>query len=240
MEFELQKLGLTKGESKVYLSLLKLGNSKVGKVVKESGVSYSKVYDILDRLAQKGLVSTSLQKNVRHYQAVEPYRLKEFIEKKEAEVLDQKQTLKKIMKDLVSLASSQERSRAEVFLGVQGLRTASEVLLNEKEKVLRFFYPEPNEQASTFYKRLYPKFKAKGMQLRGIGSTKYRPKRLLLPSHVKIRFVDYPVPGTIDVIADKVLIISWEGQITSVMIHSKEVANYFKTYFDGVWAQAKK
>jgi HTH-type transcriptional regulator, sugar sensing transcriptional regulator len=54
---ELIQLGLTSGEARIYLSLLKLGSSKVGSIVKDSRVSYSKVYDVLERLITKGLVS---------------------------------------------------------------------------------------------------------------------------------------------------------------------------------------
>ena len=44
---DLNKLGLTNGEARVYLSLLKLGSAKVGEIVKDSTISYSKVYDVL-------------------------------------------------------------------------------------------------------------------------------------------------------------------------------------------------
>ena len=37
---ELTQLGLTDGEARVYLSLLKIGSSKVGPIVRDSHVSY--------------------------------------------------------------------------------------------------------------------------------------------------------------------------------------------------------
>jgi sugar-specific transcriptional regulator TrmB len=40
---DLNHLGLTDGEAKVYLSLLKLGSAKVGAIVRDSSISYSKV-----------------------------------------------------------------------------------------------------------------------------------------------------------------------------------------------------
>ena len=58
----LEKIGLTKGESKVYLALLRIGKSNIGPIIKEAKVSNSKVYDILDRLAQKGLVGVAIEK----------------------------------------------------------------------------------------------------------------------------------------------------------------------------------
>jgi sugar-specific transcriptional regulator TrmB len=40
---ELSQLGFTDGEARVYLSLLKIGSSKVGLIVKDSHVSYGSV-----------------------------------------------------------------------------------------------------------------------------------------------------------------------------------------------------
>ena len=55
---KLQGIGLTDGESKVYVALLQLQTATKSAIVKESSVSSSKVYEILDRLLAKGLVST--------------------------------------------------------------------------------------------------------------------------------------------------------------------------------------
>ena len=46
----LEDVGFTKGESKIYLALLELGESKVGPLIKSSGISRSKVYDILKEI----------------------------------------------------------------------------------------------------------------------------------------------------------------------------------------------
>ena len=58
MDIELLKeVGLTEGEIKVYLALFKIGASSTGPIVKEAKIHSSKVYPILDRLIEKGLVS---------------------------------------------------------------------------------------------------------------------------------------------------------------------------------------
>jgi HTH-type transcriptional regulator, sugar sensing transcriptional regulator len=72
---ELIQLGLIDGEARIYASLLKLGSSKVGAIVRDSHVSYSKIYDVLERLSIKGLVSNVTIGNIKHFNAVEPYRL---------------------------------------------------------------------------------------------------------------------------------------------------------------------
>ena len=53
----LQQIGLTSGESEVYLALLEIGSTSTGKIIRQSKVHASKVYPILDRLIDKGLVS---------------------------------------------------------------------------------------------------------------------------------------------------------------------------------------
>ena len=53
----LESIGMTSGEVSVYLALLDLGISSTGNIIKKSNVSSSKVYLILERLLQKGLIS---------------------------------------------------------------------------------------------------------------------------------------------------------------------------------------
>jgi HTH-type transcriptional regulator, sugar sensing transcriptional regulator len=48
-------------------------------------VSYSKIYDVLERLGLKRLVSHKTINKIRYFQAVEPYRLYDYIERKEDE-----------------------------------------------------------------------------------------------------------------------------------------------------------
>ena len=52
----LEKIGLTNGESKVYLALLEIGLSSTGQIIEKSQITSSKVYIILQKLEKKGLV----------------------------------------------------------------------------------------------------------------------------------------------------------------------------------------
>ncbi|HZH38974.1 MAG TPA: helix-turn-helix domain-containing protein, partial [Bacillales bacterium] len=102
---ELMEIGLTNGEARVYISLLKLGSSRVGSIVRDSRVSYSKVYDVLERLIMKGLVSFILIGDIRHFNAVEPYRLQDYVQKKEEKIKLQKDKANRIIPDLVSMVN---------------------------------------------------------------------------------------------------------------------------------------
>ena len=76
----LKNIGLTEGEAKTYLALSSLGTSTVGNIISEADVSASKVYQILERLMQKGLVSMVVKegKKVSNYLINSPTNLSYF------------------------------------------------------------------------------------------------------------------------------------------------------------------
>ena len=78
----LKEIGLTEGEIKVYTALFKLGPSTTGPLVKESKVHSSKVYPILDRLIEKGLVSFIKEGNKTIYTANPPTTIISYLDKK--------------------------------------------------------------------------------------------------------------------------------------------------------------
>lgn len=155
----------------MFLTLLKMGSAKVGQVVKESHVSYSKVYDVLDRLSLKGLVSDIILGNVKYFNAVEPYRFEEYIKRKEQEVHKQLDIANKLIPELAKVANRNiQNIMAEIFVGDRGIRTAYEILLRDatSKDVLYYFYPFEvyHPIASPFYSRLYLFQKHKKVQHR--------------------------------------------------------------------------
>src|ERR671918_245107 len=270
---QLRQLGLSNGEARVYISLLVLhAPSKVGLIVKESHVSYSKVYDVLRRLIEKGLVSHVMINNIKYFSAVGPYRLFDYIQRKESEVKEQRLVVERIVPELTDLierdikkaTSVTKKRQAEIFTGDRGLRTAYEILLGgynnndintnntsdhsytksktnkknptnstlekspaiipyEKRDILRYFYPYDDYHpiASPFYSRLYKFQKSrKNIRERGIGTTTFKESRHFkeqVPKSVNMRFVKFPLPGTMDIFKDKVLVVSWQSKPTGIV-----------------------
>lgn len=243
---DLISMGLTSGEGRVFLALLKMGPAKVGQVVKESHVSYSKVYDVLGRLSSKGLVSHIVLENVKHFNAIEPYRLEEYIKRKEQEVRKQLDIANKVIPELAKIANrNRQNSMAEIFAGDKGIRTAYEILLRDatSKDVLYYFYPFEGYHpiASPFYSRLYLFQKYKKVQQRGIATFDFKQSEhyAQISKGVKMKFVDFPLPATMDVFKDKLLIISWEN-VTGILISSKEIAEHFRNYFNSMWKLATR
>lgn len=236
----LKQLGLTEGEARVYFSLLKLGSTKIGPIVNESHISRSKVYDVLERLTTKGLVSHITVGQVRHYNAVEPYRLLDYVAKKEEQIRSQREIIDDMIPYLAQVASRNRSSSAEIFTGDKGLRSAYEIMYKDAKagEMLRYFYPyeDYHEAASPFYERLYRFQKSKKLNERGIGIAAFRKSKYYktYPKDARMRFVSFPLPGTMDVFQDKLLMVSWEA-MTGILVTSKEISNHFSRYFDSIW-----
>ena len=117
----LYDLGFTKGEVEVYLALLKIGQSSIGKIVEVSRVTKSKVYDILNKLKNKGMVSSSVKDGVQFFNAAAPQFLLELVEREEKEIEKTKIELEEMLPSLIGLQTeASKQQRTEIFEGFRG------------------------------------------------------------------------------------------------------------------------
>lgn len=241
--FDLLKIGLTEGEAKVYLALTELGSSTVGPIVKKSGVAYSNIYDILNRLIEKGIVSFIIKNKTKHFQAASPSNLILYLDKKQDQISQEKEALRKILPDLEKLQEAKSKQEAEIFLGKKGLRTAYEKLCNgsSKNDEMLFFYIHDEkyaEESDLFYNSIVDL--VRGTKNRGICNAEYEKSWFAKKSkHLTMKFSNLPLPGNIDIINDKILLVSWGENIFSVLIHSHSLANNLRKYFNQMWSKAK-
>ncbi len=69
MELEyLRKIGLSEGEVKVYSAVLNIGTSNLNKIHEKTGIERRNIYDILNKLIEKGLISYTIEKGKKHFQ----------------------------------------------------------------------------------------------------------------------------------------------------------------------------
>lgn len=241
--FNLLKIGLTEGEAKVYLALSEVGSSTVGPIVKKSRVAYSNIYDILNRLIEKGIVSFIIKNKTKYFQAASPSNLIQYLDKKEEQIVQEKEALRKILPDLERLQEIKTKQEAEVFIGKKGLRTAYEKLCKNtsKQDEILFFYIHDEkyaEESNLFYNSIIDI--VSGTNNRGICNADYEKSWFAKKSkHLRMRFSNLPLPGNIDIINDKILLVSWDKTIFSVIIHSQSLADNLRNYFNEMWLKAK-
>lgn len=112
---EYEELGLTKNESKVYEVLIKFGKLGSSEISRESSVSYSKVYNILDSLVNKGLVKVIPEKT-KKFVPSSPEDLIKLIEEKQKKL----EKAKEKAKELKNFYEIKEKNPVEMEIGRKG------------------------------------------------------------------------------------------------------------------------
>ncbi len=123
----LENIGLTNGEIRVYLALIKLGPSTSGPITDKSKVSSSKIYNILERLMQKGIVSYIIKEKTRYYKAEDQIKLKDYINEKEKKLQEQKREIDKLIPELqLQQQSEKAKSEVQIYKGFRGIQTITD------------------------------------------------------------------------------------------------------------------
>ena len=117
----LQEIGLTEGETKVYLALIKLGETKTGQLAKEARVSSSKVYKILDRLLKKGLAGFVIKGKIKFFTPMEPKRILEYMDQKEKELKEKKELVKELIPQLELEQKMAKKPEAVIYDGFKAV-----------------------------------------------------------------------------------------------------------------------
>ena len=242
----LEEIGLTKSEINVYLALLELGSSSTGKIVDKSKASSSKIYEILDRLMQKGLVSFIVKSGVKYFEAAPPERIMDYMREKEEKFNQQKQELKHIIPELeLKRKLSKYKSEATIFKGIEGAKTVYDDILKTLKKGDEYYLMGAHKVTQPFFdfirhyhrqrvkkgikiKILYSeagKEWAKAIKDLPLTQIKFAPSQLLSSSFVLMY-------------ADKtLLIVATKTDLTFFRIENKEVTDSFKSQFELLWDQ---
>ncbi len=247
----LEEIGFTKGELRVYFALLELGTVSSGPIIISSKVSRSKVYEILERLKEKGLVSDLIRDGVRYFQALSPKKIFDYLQTREQNLKEQKNAFKNILPQLLDKQQSrQSEHQVRVYHGFEGLKTLYlEMMrdLTKKEEYLGFaFSPEALRHKS--FLLLLDKFhhlRAKqGARAKILCSQKdlLNARKLRAPrtQGYEFRVSKHPFPASISIFKDTVATFIWEPTPRVFTITSKETAEHYRKFFYELWNDAKR
>lgn len=242
----LRKIGLTDGEIKVYLALLKLGQTTVGPIGSESKVSKSKLYDILEKLSGKGLAGSIIKNGTKYFSASNPRMIVEYLNKQRAGLDETRIAVEKLLPVLETHRASLGQKRiAELYEGFHGLKAVREELLltlKKGEELLVLVAPKlANEKWEPWFIDFHRRREARGVRMRIIynkDAAKFGEKRKQL-KHTKVRYLPNEMisPNWIDVYKDAILfVLVIQDAPVSLVIRDKSLAESFRSYFDIVWS----
>jgi sugar-specific transcriptional regulator TrmB len=244
----LSKAGLTDGEIKVYLALLKSGLSTSGPVVTESGIAKSMVYPILEKLIQKGLVSYIIKEKTKYFQACDPSKIISFIDERESDLLKTKKDIQRILPELDLMRKLSKKSEATIYLGNKGLRTAYERVYEKlKRGECSYFLGVPAYQPKEqhiYWKRDHLRRIRAGLKMKSLFNRDTDPKILRNRNSYKDMDARYmpteiKTPALFMTYKDTTLIMLQSPSVIAVEIVNQDITNSFQAYFDEFWRRSR-
>ncbi len=244
---ELQDLGLSEKESKVYLAALEIGRATADQLAKHAKIVRPTTYVQLDSLMKKGLMSTYEEGKKTYFAPESPELLKRLLLRQKEELSSKESELALVLPALLQqFASAGERPVVRFFLGKEGITSTREEVLKTKSKrmftifsydQLRKIYSETElDDYSARRKSLH--IHSRGIQVHKAyfekaGLDELTERRFLPPETFPFSTIE------ITVFDDKTSIRSLEGALFGMIIESKQIAEGIKTIFNFLWERAE-
>ena len=234
-EGTLVRTGLSKNEAKVYLALLKLGKSTVVEITRKSKVHRVNVYDVLERLLEKGLIGTVMQTKKKIYEAANPEHLLYLIKEKE-EALD------KILPQLkAEFKEKKEKQQVYHFFGIDGIMRAYYMILDQGEMIYGLGASGLNKKYLKhrhimFTKeRLKRKIPTKALYYEFARGSK---EKIMPDPTMKLRYLPdkFKTPCGVDICGDLVVnLLPFEDNMMAIVIENRALADSYRQFFNFMW-----
>lgn len=240
-------LGLTRTEERVYLALIDLGIARTGELCSEAKVPKSNIYEILDRLSKKGLVSVRKRNGVKNFFPADPDYLKELYLEKKLALESCLEGLDSFVNQLKKRKNSRESEVTfQYFENISGLKSMWKQMdssLSSSSEAIYFTAKKSAYQNLVgFYSRHQEIREKMGVRARGLFpeedrslGTKRKSKTL------KVRFLPLENEAEWGVIDNFVYILySSSKQPRAFLIVDPIIAVTFRYIFDLLWNLARE
>ncbi|MFC2135941.1 TrmB family transcriptional regulator [Bacteroidota bacterium] len=237
MEQELINYGLSEKEAKLYLLCLKTGETTANRLIELSKLPRGTVYDILEKLKSRGLISSIIKQKTTYFSANDPEVLVKDLEEKKTNVQKVIPKLRKLSK---TISKPIEINVFEDFAGVKKilddvLDNCSEVIVMGNERDAREIIKHHPENFRMT--RLEKKIKILNL-LEESGTA----RKLKDDKYSEVKHTDeLKNSKEVLIIYNEVTAhIIMEHPITTIKISSKEYTKTQRMLFENLWNNARK
>lgn len=239
----LLEAGFTKGEIRVYLALIEIGESSSGLIIDKSHISSSKVYDILEKLIQKGLVSYIYKEKIKFFQPASPKKLLDYIEKQKKKISITEKGIQKLVPILENKQKiSQEIQSASVYEGYEGIKSVFNRILDSMNKGDEYYVFTLDESANSenfrlFLDNFHTKRIKKGINVKLLSMERYRG-RFKERKLSQRKFINHTFPNGVYIFKNQVMHFMYRPKPTLFIMNSKQNYQNYRKFFLDVWKKA--
>lgn len=243
-ERELEQLGLSEKEARVYLAALELGAATVQEVAQKAGVRRPTAYLAFEELVRQGLLSWHERGKKRYVAAEFPDALLRVLVRREDELKARKTQIVRMLPALKDIFNhAKEHPRVRFFEGKEGLKAIQDDFLKTaKREALEIFSEDDVERVFSSTERNEQRTRRKEKKISGryIYTRSAGPLPHAAPM-TRGRYISaerFPIGVDLLIYEYRVAIASLRGKLVGVIIESKEIADTFRTIFELAWLGA--
>jgi sugar-specific transcriptional regulator TrmB len=242
---DLIKLGFNKNEAKVYLALIRLGKADAREIINSTKFHRNIVYDNLDKLIEKGLVTFIIEKSKKNFSIAKPNSLSQYFKEEEESISEKKKLAESIEKEIESLTNKViEKQDATIFRGVKAVKSFYEDVINNGDYYVLGAPSESVEiMGELFWETHHMKMrknKNHSFLLLNPSLKKWGNKQKGAYSEIRYFKKDFEPKTEIHIQNGTVAIIVWTEEPLIFLINNKSVYDSYKNYFNMLWKIAKK
>ena len=249
LDKELQKLGLSDKESKVYLSSLELGPSSAQVIARKAGVNRATTYVMIESLISRGLMSSFEKGKKRFFTAESPDQLMTLLKKEEAEIETKINQLEEVIPELKMIFSStEEKPKVRFYEGIDGLKVMQKDILDSKynslEEIISLdeYYKIFPPGDSNDHRKLFRK-KTKDITTRIIYTSSRGKILTQKEGEIERRYIPkdrFNFPTEILIYGSKIAVSVCKGRLVGVIIENKSISDSFRAIFNLAWEAVEK
>jgi HTH-type transcriptional regulator, sugar sensing transcriptional regulator len=242
-EKDLEKLGLNRNEAKVYLALLYKGQAAAAELVKSVGVHRNIVYDNLEKLMDKGLVSVVSDKK-KIFIAQKPSAIVEFLESKKSMIDKEIVIAKNIIPDIDKILSSHKSKQdVQVFRGIGGLKKVLAECVQAKQSwCIGITNDSVRVLGETYWKNYNAKKKETKTKECLLWNADYKNTVIVKNKNGQHRILPKELDQVTETLIwdNKVAIMTYSQEPIVVLIENKEIFDMYRKHFDFLWKLSKE
>ena len=224
----LENLEFEKREIEIYLALLKKENMTVLEICREAKIDRTTTYDLLEKMADKGFVSSITLNKTKHINAIKPKELLNIF-------LEKCTSLERVLPQLNNISQKKDKTvDIQVYQGKKGILTILKQLISSR---LDYRVIGINEELvdilGYFNDHGLIEIDKWNIKEQGIVDKKAKFKKAKNGEYHYIDGINFPV--TTLLYGTQVIFFFWQQPYFAIKIDSKEFSRAQNKYFELLW-----
>ncbi|MFT4310762.1 MAG: TrmB family transcriptional regulator [Candidatus Woesearchaeota archaeon] len=235
----LMDIGLTQYESRIYVTLMRIGESKVAQILKHAQLHHiGRIYDILESLEKKHLITKTIENKVKVYQVTDPQQIYEYVEQKKNMLIEKQTSFLEVLPYLRKQANALKREPLiEVYTGFEGLKNAHRKEIDRLSTASMLYVWGPDIDSYPPVASGYMKHTLEPLR-KDIKSQRLYCKKNK-DTYGTTKYLAMQTTHSTTVIGDLVVLTYVQEQLTTITIESTSIAQGYLAQFKQLWKCAQ-